>query len=123
MTKEKQVTTEAKPVQLIDLQAAHITQLTTKGLKSDWEIRKNITSEKLHSLSYKLDDNEVYGILQFAKKYELLAFNAGIKFQKGKQNEFLQAQIKDLDTLIVQLREHNDYLAQALENQQKRGNE
>jgi len=119
MTKEKQVITEAKPVQLIDLQAAHITQLTTKGIKSDWEIRKNITSEKLLSLSNKLNDDEVYKILQFAKKYELIAFNAGIKFQKDKQNEFLTAQIKDLETLIVQLRDHNDYLAQALENQSK----
>jgi len=101
--------------QLIDLQAAHVTQLTNKGKKSDWRVRKNITGEDLGKFPPSIDDPLMFKILDFARKFELIAFNAGITFQKNKQNVYLLNKIKELELLTEQLTTHNDYLAGALE--------
>jgi len=91
--------------QLIDLQAAHVTQLT----------KKNITGEDLGKFPPSIDDPLMFKILDFARKFELIAFNAGITFQKNKQNVYLLNKIKELELLTEQLTTHNDYLAGALE--------
>ena len=108
MTKEVQQ-------QLIDLQSAHITQITHKGQRGAWKVRKNITSEDLFELPANLSDEQAFGILNQAQKYELIAFNAGIKFQKDKQNTVLLQTIEQLKKNIVIAREENERLASALE--------
>ena len=108
---------DKKPVELIALQSANLTQITNKGIKSNWKLKKNITGELLFTLPSKLTDEEVYSNLLFARKYEFIAFNEGIKFQKGKQNVFLLSRIKELELLATNLKDHNDYLALSLDNQ------
>ncbi len=101
---------------MIDLQAAHMTQYTSNGAnKTDWYVRKNITSENLFTLPRKLTDTEAQAVLDNAKKYELIAFNAGIKFQKTKQNEVLLAQIADLKHALKGLADENERLTSILE--------
>ena len=102
--------------ELIDLQSAHVTQLTSSGVKSDWIVKKNITGDILHIFPPSIPDALMFEILDFAKKYELIAFNAGIKFQKKNQNLLLTAQIKELEAVNTELGEENIRLATILEN-------
>ncbi len=93
---------------LLPLQAANAFQLTEKGRKLDWLVRKNITGETLASLPANISDQAMMASLNFARKYELEAFNIGIRFQKGKQNALMKEHI---NTLI----EENERLAGLLE--------
>lgn len=101
---------------LLTLSSANAFQLNASGKKSDWDIRRNITNESLIKLSSSISDNEIFKILNFARKFELEAFNIGIKFQKDKQNVYLMAQIADKDSLIADLLAENERLATILEN-------
>ena len=101
----------------IDLQACNAGQLSTSGVKGDWSINKNITGEVLHMFPASIADKVMFSILDFAKKYELIAFNAGINFQKGKQNEVLASSIVQLKRSIIDLTEENSRLATILDHQ------
>lgn len=102
--------------ELIDLQSAHMTQHTDEKGKTDWSVEKNITNERMITLPKRLNETEVFAIINFAKKYELMAFNTGIKFQKDKQNEFLTATIKELQKNNQDLADENIRLAGILDN-------
>tara|TARA_R110000851_G_C13102760_1_gene569230 strand:- start:13744 stop:14115 length:372 start_codon:yes stop_codon:yes gene_type:complete len=102
--------------ELIDIQSAHVTQLANNGVKGDWKVKKNITGETLATFPPNISDKLMFGILNFAKKYELIAFNAGISFQKEKQNELLLAKIDELKRLGLELASENERLATILEN-------
>ena len=99
----------------IKLSAAHATQHSNQGKKSDWSVEANITNEKLFTLPRRLSDNDVFGILASARKYELIAWNEGIKFQKSKQNDYLVAKIKRLEAINQMLISENEKLAEALD--------
>ena len=103
--------------ELIDLQSANATQLTHNGVKGTWSIKKNITGELLQVLPATVSDELIFTILDFARKYELIAFNEGIKFQKGKENEVLAANINILTHTNNVLAEENTRLANILEAQ------
>ena len=101
--------------ELIDLQSANATQLTDNGVKGEWRINKNVTGETLEILPATVSDELIFLIMDFARKYELIAFNEGIKFQKGKENEVLAEKITQLSLINVDLFEENSRLADALE--------
>jgi hypothetical protein len=101
---------------LIDLQASNVTQLSNNGVKGDWTVKKNITGEPLHVFPSVISDKLMFEVLNFAKKYELIAFNEGIKFQKTKQNAFLLAQVKELEAVNNEIAAENIRLATILEN-------
>ena len=102
--------------ELIDLQSAHMTQHTGENGKTDWSVEKNITNERMTTLPKRLKETEVFSIINFAKKYELIAFNTGIEFQKDKQNAFLTATIKELQKNNQDLADENIRLAGILDN-------
>lgn len=103
--------------ELIDLQSAHMTQLTTDvGGKTGWSVEKNVTNEQLTVLPARLNESEVFSIIHFARKYELIAFNAGIKFQKNNQNTYLTATIKELQINNKNLADENIRLSGILES-------
>ena len=106
-------------IDLIDLQSAHVTQMTNNGVKGDWSVQKNITNEELFRLSPHHTEDEVFEILDFARKFELLALNAGIEFQKGKQNAVLKAENDKLKADLKFLADENEKLATALDNSTK----
>ena len=101
---------------LIDLQAAHVNQYTTQGVKTDWFVEQNITNDSMHTFSNRLTDNDMFSVMDFARKYELIAFNTGITFQKGKQNEVLVAEIAQLKIAIKDLAGENTRLASILDH-------
>ena len=102
--------------ELIDLQSANITQVSKDGVKGDWKVKKNITGDTLWRLSGNITDTDIRQMLNFAKKFELIAFNEGIKLQKTKQNELLTAQIKEVNAVNKELGGENVRLATLLEN-------
>jgi hypothetical protein len=72
---------------LIPLANANAFQLTEKGMKSDWMIRENITERELGIFAGRISDQDMFDVLRFARKYELEAFNAGVAFQRAKENQ------------------------------------
>ena len=103
--------------ELIDLQSANATQLSANGVKSEWKINKNVTGEILQIFPATVTDELMFMVLDFARKYELIAFNEGITFQKGKENEVLAATITELQQANAFLIAENSRLADALEVQ------
>ena len=116
MIEKQTVEIQEEPKQLLKLQTCHTTQHTNEGTKSDWSIEENMTNNVIHILPRKLRDKEVLEVVNFAKKYELEAFNIGIKFQKEQQNSFLLAQISELTNNIKGLAAENEKLANTLDN-------
>lgn len=75
---------------LIDLANAHVTQITSEqNGKSAWKVRQNITSNDLAELPANLSEKDVFACLDFARKFELIAFNVGIEFQKQQQTNIV----------------------------------
>jgi len=91
----------------VDLQSAHVTQLTTeKDGKSGWKVRKNITDDFLYELPGHFSEKDVFTVLDFARKFELIAFNAGIQFQKkitGKKVNTMSQENVRLSNVIENL--------------------
>jgi len=100
---------------LIDLQHCHVTQITEKGNRGPWLVRQNITSKDLWELPAHLTEAQVFDILRFARHFELEALNAGIRFQKGKQNKAMQDTNKMLRLQLEQVTAHADMLADTVE--------
>lgn len=100
---------------LIDLQAANITQVSKDGVKGDWKVKKNITGELLGTFSSNISDVGIRQVLNFAKKFEIIAFNEGVKLQKTRQNELLRANITELEAVNTALGAENIRLAGILE--------
>ena len=105
-----------QPSELITLSTAHITQHSKGGQKSDWSVEANITNDRLTTLPKTLDEKQVFGILKFARFYELEALNAGIEFQKGKQNEVLLNKNIALKKTVDALVEENERLSTVLDD-------
>jgi hypothetical protein len=102
-------------IEYIDLQSCNFTQTTVHGERGDWRVRKNITGEDLQTFPPFVSDELMYAILTFARKFELIAFNAGINFQKGKENGVLAARIQDMTNLNTALADENTRLATAID--------
>ncbi len=103
-------------MELIDLQHSHVTQHITKNNdKTSWRVCQNNTSIRLAELPKHLTEAEVFDIMAFAKKYELIAFNIGIALGKKKNitifNEETEKLKKRLNLAIIE----NERLAIALD--------
>lgn len=103
----------------IKLQTAHCTQHTNEGLKGDWKVEENETNDNLFVFPPNISDELMFQIMNFARKYELDAFNAGINFQKGKQNAVLQQIINEQKAVIEALGHDNNRLAEVIDKQTK----
>lgn len=100
---------------LIDLQSAYIKQTSDAKGKGAWRVHKNMTYELLGELPASLTEANVFDVMRFARKYELIAFNAGINFQKDNQNQSFIEQIAILKSDILGLQQHNNLLATEIE--------
>ena len=100
----------------IPLANANVTQHTNGAEKTDWTINENITSKSLGILPKKLNELEVFSILDLMRKYEESAFNAGITFGKDKFKNVYDpkiAQLKEINRLATI---ENERLADVLDN-------
>lgn len=102
---------------LVELTGSSITQITQGHVKSDWKVYANDTDKVLCAFPSKYSENEIFHIMDFAKEYELKALNAGIKFQRDKQNGALGETIAKQKKLIEALKQENEKLADALDKE------
>ena len=100
---------------LIHLQHAHVTQHTDNNVKSEWKVRKNITSEGLFTLPSRLTEEEVFKIIHNIRDVELTAFNVGIAHAKNLQNQLFLEKIKQIEGQVKFFADENVRLATALE--------
>lgn len=89
----------------IDMQSAYATQTTGKRGKSDW-IVYNADQEKIYELPAKWNEKQVMDAIHFARKFELIAFNAGADLQKNK----IPSTMKELRKMVVQLASDKDII-------------
>lgn len=101
--------------ELIFLQNANVQQLTRNGISGDWRVVRNISGETLYTFP-PMKDSLMQGVLNFAREFELTAFNEGIKFQKTKANRLLTDKIKFLKFANAEVIDENARLATLLEN-------
>ena len=101
--------------ELIDLQSSHVTQHSSGASKTPWKVEKNITNEALFQLPSHLTETEVFAIMRAAKKFELIAFNQGIKFGKRKQMEIYKPLLDEFNMKLKLAREENERLADVLD--------
>lgn len=100
---------------IIHLQNAHVSQFTTGPNKTNWLVRKNISSENLAELPGYLSEADVFAILDFARKFELIAFNEGIAFGKKKTITVYEPTIRDLQMKLELATQENERLAEILQ--------
>ena len=102
---------------MIKLQNAHITQHTNGHIKSDWSIEENITDEKLASFESTVGDKLMFKILNFAREFELEAFNVGISYGKKVTVDVYAKKIDNLMEAIGEMRAENERLSTALQKE------
>lgn len=97
---------------------AHVNQHSSGASRTDWIIKENVTEKTLGELPKKLNETEVFSILNMMRKYEKDAFNVGIEFGKKKYNDIYQPQIAQLKEINRLARIENERLADALDKEQ-----
>ena len=100
---------------ILDLATAHMTQHTNGHIKSDWSIEKNITDEVIIKFDKTYNEKQMFKILDFAKEYELIAFNKGIKFGKEKTITVYEEKLKVSQMQINLMSAENDRLSKLLD--------
>jgi len=98
----------------IDLQSCHATQLTSDGEISKWVVR-NEQTEDLYELPKHWSEKDVMEAIKFARKFELIAFNAGIDFMKEKKNKEIENIKTSSENIIEFLKSENIRLSMILE--------
>lgn len=100
----------------VKLENAHITQHTNGAEKSEWSLEANETNESLHQFPKTFTEEQMFNILDFARKYENIAWNEGIKFGRDKARDIWEVKLELANKQIIYMREENARLATALEN-------
>ena len=101
---------------LIPLQIAHVNQYTTDiNGKSQWEVQENKTNNILAILPKELTDSQMFSVLKFARKFELLAFNIGMDNMKEVLTISFNTEKSKLLRVIKELEIANGKLANKLE--------
>lgn len=102
--------------ELVVLATAHVTQLTSDQVgKGPWRVSANKTNEVLAALDANYTEKQIFQILDFARKYELIALNVGIDFGKEFSDAHWKEIEKKLKRVISELTAENDRLAGILE--------
>lgn len=100
---------------LIDLQHAHAFQLTRSGVRGPWRVRQNITSEHLADLPAELTERQVFAVLDFARRFELEAFNVGIAHGKRLAGEIHDPTLTDMQRRLQTVRDENEKICTHLD--------
>jgi len=105
---------------MLQLSTAHVTQTTQGSEKSDWVVQENETDKQLGVFSSQITETSMFTILDFAKKYELRAFNIGIAHGKQLIKEVYKEREANYEGIIKHMKEENERLARALEMEMNR---
>ncbi|MHA1197755.1 MAG: hypothetical protein ACTSQF_00160 [Candidatus Heimdallarchaeaceae archaeon] len=102
----------------IELATAYANQQSPNGDRQDWKIF-NTDNEELHSFPKEYTEKQIMAAVHFARKFELIAFNKGIEFQKEKAPKelvALQKIVKTFQNDRKKMIERNLELANELDN-------
>ena len=100
---------------LIPLAAAHINQYTDeKNGKSPWEVQENETNDLLAVLPRTISDSDMFKVLHFARKFESLAFDIGMKHMQKELFGHWNKEKENLLRVIKELEKANERLANKL---------
>lgn len=100
---------------LIPLQRAHVNQYTTeKEGKTPWEVQENETNGLLAVLPRELTEQQVFAVLHFARKFELLALNIGLNHSHKELMDSWNKEKNNLLLVIKGLEQSNERLANKL---------
>ena len=99
---------------LIPLSTAHVNQYTTNEGKSPWEVQENETNGLLAVLPREFTDQQMFRVLDFARKFELLAFNIGMKNMQNELVPRFEVEKSNLVKVIKELERANEKLANKL---------
>jgi len=102
---------------IIQLQNANVTQGTNGHIKTPWTVKENITGTDLFTLPKDIIDKDMFKVMDFAREYELIAFNKGIAFGKEKTVKVYDEKLKHLQFAVNEMRAENERLAEALERE------
>ena len=99
---------------LIDLQQSCVQQRThvEKG-KLPWQVFNN-SNEEIYELDEKYTEPQIFEIQDYAKTFELKAFNIGINFMKGEKNKEILEIREKYDRVIKEMREENQKVVDKL---------
>lgn len=101
-----------------DLSKAYATQLDGgPDGKSEWVVY-NENKEEIYRLPMHWNESEVMAAIHFGRKFELIAFNEGIEFQKGlapTEIKSLRAIVKNLEAEKMVLKAEVNKLGTALD--------
>ena len=104
-----------EPESMLDLAVSHVTQQTNGHIKTDWSVQLNKTDKEILTLPSTYLDNDIFKIMDFAKEYELIAFNKGIKLGKEKIMKVYKDKLDLAERRIEFMKAENEKLANALE--------
>ena len=104
-----------KREELIPLASAHVNQYTDeKNGKSPWEVQENETNNLLAVLPRTISDGDMFKVLHFARKFELLAFNIGMSHMQKELFGHWDKEKENLLRVIKELKDANERLADKL---------
>ncbi len=105
-----------KREELIPLASAHINQYTDeKNGKSPWEVQENETNDLLAVLPRTISDGDMFKVLHFARKFEALALDIGMKHMQRELFGHWDQEKGNLLRVIKELEKANERLANKLE--------
>jgi hypothetical protein len=91
---------------IADLETSHVTQTTTeKHGKGEW-VLYNEDRVEIHRFPASWNEKQVMTAIHFGRKFERIALNSGIDFQKERNPQT----IKDLQALVTKLQKNNDIM-------------
>lgn len=100
---------------LIPLAAAHVNQYKdSSGEKSPWEVQENETNNLLAVLPRTFTDKEMFRVLHFGRKFELLGFNIGMRHMQSELTPKWEKEKENLLRVIKELETANSKLAEKL---------
>ena len=106
---------------IIDLAGTYVAQNTSGHIKTEWKVNLNGTETTIQTFPSHFTENEIFAIMDFAKKYELEAFNKGVRFGNKNTVDAYEAKLDAKNNIINKLEMENERLAEALDAEQKKG--
>ena len=116
---QETIPNQRKPIKpRLSMASATATMYTRDGKSGNWIVNDE-KGKKLWEVSGKLSEQEIMDIIHMARKFEELAFQEGIRYEKEvvspRDKSNLQAAVRVLKHTNEQLTAHNALLAEALD--------
>lgn len=93
---------------IVDLQQSCVQQLTHRDNgKLNWQVFNN-EGTQIHELDKAYNEKQIFEIQDYAKKFELEAFNRGIQFMKDQKNQEIRELEAKYSAVITEMRVEND---------------